>query len=79
MATKLTEYSLQVARDAGFELAFAETTGAASTKILAKVGGKPLAVVDYGSWPGPAGDVPFRALPAQGHAGMSMMVVDLKK
>ena len=76
IAKKLTRHSIEWARARGFVIAFAETTGAASTHIMS-AHGKVVAFVDYGKWER-GGSEAVRALPAKGHPGMSMMVADLQ-
>ena len=72
IAKKLTTHAIASARAKGFRFAFAECTGAASTHILQAAGASRVAFVDYST----ATSERVRALPAQGHAGMSLMVVD---
>lgn len=73
---KLASHSVAWARSRGFEVAFAECTGALSTRIMAKLGAERVAYCDYGAWQGEHAET-LRGLPSLGHPGMSMMVVTL--
>ena len=76
VAKKLAAHSVSWARARGFEMAFAECTGAVSTHIMSTVGASPLASCDYATWRGEH-DETLRLLPERGHPKMSMMVVPL--
>ena len=75
---KLVCHSVAVARSKGFALAFAECTGSVSTHLMRKyANATPAMVIDYATWAGCDGAETLRALPAQGHPGLSLMVCDL--
>jgi GNAT superfamily N-acetyltransferase len=72
---KLAAHSVELARAKGFQLAFAECTGALSTHIMDKhTGAKCVHTCDYATWEGCDGAETLRGLPAQGHLGMNLMV-----
>jgi len=75
IAKGLTRHSIEWARARGFSIAFAETTGALSTHILG-AHAKAVAFADYATWAGDECVEQVRALPANGHRGMSMMVAE---
>ena len=72
---KLAAHSVQWAKTCGFEVAFAECTGALSTHILQKLGAERIAFCDYATWEGEHAET-LRGLPALGHPGMSMMTLE---
>ena len=78
VAGKLAAHSVAWAKSCGFDIAFAECTGAISTHVMTKLDAERLAFCDYAKWKGEH-DETLRGLPGLGHPGMSMMVVDLKK
>ena len=75
---KLAAHSVRWAKARGFELAFAECTGALSTHIVHKLGAERIAFLDYAAWQGEHAET-LRGLPALGHPGMSMLAVGLKE
>ena len=79
IAKKLSAHSVLLAREQGFSVAFAECTGAASTKILTKVCGAASAkFIDYATWGGAEAELDgLRELPSKGHLGMTLTVNDL--
>lgn len=76
VGTKLAAHSIALARARGFEIAFAECTGAISTQIMLKQSAEKIAFCDYSTWTGKNAET-LRGLPALGHEGMSMMLVNL--
>ena len=78
VGSKLLRHSLLVAKQHGFKMAFAECTGAISTHILKKHCSPRLdACVDYASWHKMPTSEEVKNLPAAGHAGMSLLSIDL--
>lgn len=77
IAKGLTRHAIEWARARGFAMAFAETTGALSTHILG-AHASAVAFADYATWAGEECVQQVRALPANGHKGMSMMVAELR-
>ena len=73
IAKKLTAHAVAWARAQGYATAFAECTGSASAHILQAHAAR-VAHVDYGAQPWEG----VRALPAKGHAGMALMVAELR-
>lgn len=76
IAKKLAAHSIARAKARGFEIAFAECTGALSTHIMQANGAERIAFCDYATWEGDHADS-LRSLPGLGHPGMSMMAVKL--
>ena len=78
VGSKLLRHSLLLAKQHGFKMAFAECTGAISTHILKKHCSPRLdAFVDYASWHKMPTSEEVKNLPAAGHAGMSLLSIDL--
>ena len=76
---KLAQHSVALAKERGFEVAFAECTGAVSTHIMKEHTGAIVSkFIDYGTWAGCDTANVLRELPAQGHSGMSLTVNKLK-
>jgi len=75
---KLCTHSIAWAKARGFEVAFAECTGAISTHLLTKhTGASVESFIDYSQWDGCGTAATLRGLPAAGHPGMSLTVVRL--
>lgn len=75
IGVKLARHTVEMARERGFELAFAECTGGASTAIMTKKCGQTVErFIDYSSWDGHEDSRILRQLPKHGHQGMSLTV-----
>ncbi|GMH59886.1 hypothetical protein TrST_g7664 [Triparma strigata] len=75
---KLVSHSVAIAKEQGFESCFSITTSGGMTHILTNHSGSSVEhFVDYATWTGAETAECFRALPSQGHKGMSLCVVRL--
>ncbi|CAE7383973.1 unnamed protein product [Symbiodinium natans] len=78
VGSKLLRHSLLWAKQRGFKMAFAETTGAISTGMVKKHCSPKLdAFVDYASWDKMPTSEELKQLPSLGHLGLSMLSIDL--
>ncbi len=74
----LAKFSLEIARNAGFECSFVDTTGAVSERIMSspEFGGHTEYFVEHSSWEF-EGTKPFAKLVQDGHLRHSLIVFDL--
>ena len=76
VARNLARLSGELAKSKGYLCAFGECTGGIATTIMTKYTGADVeAFIDYATWNGCETADILRALPSQGHPGMSLTVI----